>query len=110
MWMSRTISSRNSRRRRLLPIDPMNSSRRKFITAASYALAGFPAAAAERDAASTQPTDAPRVQAIDCQSHLFCPEVVAMMERRTRDPIVRVKDGQRVVIMGDWVRKFMPRH
>jgi len=49
-------------------------------------------------------------RAIDCQSHLFCPEVVAIMEKRERDPIVRVKDGQRVVIMGDWVRKFMPRH
>jgi predicted TIM-barrel fold metal-dependent hydrolase len=33
-----------------------------------------------------------------------------MMERRISDPVVRVKDGQKVVIMGDWVRKFMPRH
>jgi len=86
----------------------MRTSRRQFIATAGSALAGLPLAAAEKD--SPVAPRASSVRAIDCQSHLFCPEVVAMMEKRERDPIVRVKDGQRVVIMGDWVRKFMPRH
>jgi predicted TIM-barrel fold metal-dependent hydrolase len=47
---------------------------------------------------------------IDCQSHLFCPEHLALMEMRDRDPVVRVKDGVRTVVMGDWHRKVLPNH
>jgi hypothetical protein len=86
----------------------MKISRRQFLAATGTALAALPLAGAE----SANPT-APRGPAsgiIDCQSHLFCPEHLALVEKRERDPIVRVKDGQRVVIMGDWVRKLMPRH
>lgn len=52
----------------------------------------------------------PRPFILDDQSHLFCPEVVALMERRERDPVVRLKDGVRTVIMGDWHRKILPNH
>lgn len=78
------------------------SSRRRFLAATPAALAALPLA---RSAPA-----GPRPLAIDCQSHLFCPAVVALMEKRDQDPRVQVVDGQRVVIMGDWVRKFMPRH
>ena len=47
---------------------------------------------------------------IDCQSHLFCPEVVALMEKRKTDPRVFTKDGVRVVQMGDWLRKIPPHY
>jgi len=47
---------------------------------------------------------------IDCQSHLFCPDHLALMEKRTQGPVVRVKDGARYVIMGDWHRKILPNH
>jgi predicted TIM-barrel fold metal-dependent hydrolase len=47
---------------------------------------------------------------VDCQSHLFCPEHLALMEKRDRDPIVRLRDGERCVIMGPWQRKVLPNH
>jgi predicted TIM-barrel fold metal-dependent hydrolase len=45
---------------------------------------------------------------IDCQSHLFCPELIALMEQRKTDPRVFTKDGVRFVQMGDWLRKIPP--
>ncbi len=45
---------------------------------------------------------------IDCQSHLFCPEVLALMEKRKEDPVVFKKDGIRFLRMGDWLRKVPP--
>lgn len=57
---------------------------------------------------STQPSPAPLI--IDCQSHLFCPEHVALMAKRRQDPIVREKDGERYVIMGPWQRKLLSNH
>jgi predicted TIM-barrel fold metal-dependent hydrolase len=47
---------------------------------------------------------------IDCQSHLFCSDVVAHMERRSQDPLVYRKEGERYVQMGDWHRKILPNH
>jgi len=43
---------------------------------------------------------------IDCQSHLFCEEIVALMEKRKSEPVVITQDGGRVLKMGDWVRKL----
>jgi len=45
---------------------------------------------------------------IDCQSHLFCPEIVALLERRDTDPRVYWKDGTRYLQMGAWLRKIPP--
>ncbi len=47
---------------------------------------------------------------IDCQSHLFAPEHVRLMEQRTADPLVYHKDGERYVRMGDWHRRILPNH
>src|SRR2546427_147748 len=47
---------------------------------------------------------------IDCQSHLFVPEVVAFMRRRTEDPVVYDQDGVSWLKMGDWLRKIPPHY
>src|SRR3954470_9795012 len=77
--------------------------RREFLgSAAALALgAGIPVRAA------VGPSNTLR---IDCQSHLFCPELVALMEKRTEDPRVYVKDGVKVVQMGAWLRKILPHY
>jgi predicted TIM-barrel fold metal-dependent hydrolase len=45
---------------------------------------------------------------IDCQSHLFAPELIALMAQRTTDPLVYTQDGVRYLRMGDWLRKVPP--
>ncbi len=45
---------------------------------------------------------------IDCQSHLFSPELLALMEKRTADPVVYTREGTRYLRMGDWLRKVPP--
>ena len=45
---------------------------------------------------------------IDCQSHLFAPELIALMEKRKADPVVFTKDGERCLQMGGWLRKIPP--
>ena len=47
---------------------------------------------------------------IDCQSHLFCPDLVARMEQRSEDPRVYTRDGIRWLQMGDWMRKILPHY
>lgn len=83
-------------------------SRREFIAAATAASAfsSLPATAA----GATSSSAPPKLDRIDCQSHLFCPEVVALMEKRKTDPQVFTRDGVRVVQMGDWLRKIPPHY
>ena len=78
----------------------MNLNRRQFI-AGTTAAAALPLATKARVANHNR---------IDCQSHLFCSEVVALMEKRKTDPRVYTKDGVRVVQMGDWLRKIPPHY
>lgn len=47
---------------------------------------------------------------IDCQSHLYCPEVLDRLECRSEDPLVYRRDGERYVKMGGWHRKVFPHH
>ncbi len=47
---------------------------------------------------------------IDCQSHIFVPELIRMMEKRNEPPYVRQQDGGTVVVVGDWVRRLQPQH
>src|SRR5262245_38221974 len=47
---------------------------------------------------------------IDCQSHLFCPEILDRMERRDTDPLVYRRGSDRFVRMGDWHRRVLPNH
>jgi aminocarboxymuconate-semialdehyde decarboxylase len=53
---------------------------------------------------------APAPRAIDCQSHLFVPELIALMGKRKKSPYVYQKGGATYVVVGDWVRKLMPKH
>lgn len=78
--------------------------RRKFLAGAS-ALTALPVASA----AGADPKPGP-ASLIDCQSHLFPPELIALMEKRTDDPVVYTKDGVKWVRMGDWHRKVLPDH
>src|SRR5262245_43136276 len=45
---------------------------------------------------------------IDCQSHLFCPEIVSLMEGRTSHPAVFHEGDEIILRMGDWRRKILP--
>lgn len=47
---------------------------------------------------------------IDCQSHLFFPEVLELMRRRKTDPLVYIQDGTTYLKMGDWLRKVPPAY
>lgn len=71
------------------------TNRRQFIAGAGIAAAAGAAAPVSR---------------IDCQSHLFIPELVAMMEKRKTSPYVYRKDGNTYIVVNDWVRRLMPKH
>lgn len=75
----------------------MSSTRRDFFKAAGLATAFSTAA----PAAETRGI-------IDCQSHLFFPEVLQMMRGRKADPLVYDKDGTTFLKMGNWLRKVPP--
>lgn len=84
-------------------------SRREFLATAVAASAASSVRLSADDAAVASSAVQPRGGRIDCQSHLFCPDVVALMEKRTSDPRVFTRDGVRIVQMGDWLRKI-PQH
>jgi predicted TIM-barrel fold metal-dependent hydrolase len=63
-------------------------------------------------AAAPSPTKAAPAPAglIDCQSHLFFPEVLEMMRQRKTEPLVYEQDGTTFLKMGDWLRKVPPAY
>lgn len=75
----------------------MDNSRRTFL-AATITATGLPLA---RGAIAANFTEL-----IDCQSHLFCPELLELMQSSTREPVVLFRDGIRTIKMGDWYRKI----
>src|SRR5215475_6477912 len=79
-------------------------SRRKFLAATSLATlsAKIP----------SQPADEPQIAAdrIDCQSHIYPPEMLALLERRKESPYAYRKDGALYVVIGDWQRRVLPNH
>lgn len=44
---------------------------------------------------------------IDCQSHLFAPELLAYMERRTEPPCIYEREGKRFLVVGNWHRPMV---
>ncbi|MBZ2176173.1 MAG: amidohydrolase family protein [Acidobacteria bacterium] len=60
--------------------------------------------AATASAAATNPVK------IDCQSHLFSAEFLALLEKRQTAPYVYRKGPDRFVVVGQWHRKLMPTH
>jgi predicted TIM-barrel fold metal-dependent hydrolase len=51
-----------------------------------------------------------RAGRIDCQSHLFSEEFLALLEKRKTAPYVYRKGTDRYVVVGKWTRRLMPRH
>ncbi len=47
---------------------------------------------------------------IDCQSHLFVPELLDFMEKRKTTPYVYRKGSDRFVVVGEWHRRILPKH
>lgn len=84
---------------------PPGITRRHFI---GTAVTGSSALAA----AAPLPTNAMPAPAgfIDCQSHLFFPDLLEMMRKRRADPVVYDKDGTTYLRIGDWLRKVPPRY
>jgi predicted TIM-barrel fold metal-dependent hydrolase len=78
--------------------------RRTFIGTATLA------ATAASQALAGEQARRPAPFRIDCQSHLFCPEMLAIMAKRTADPVVETRNGERWVRMGDWNRRVLPNH
>jgi len=49
---------------------------------------------------------------IDCQSHMFAPQLIAMMQKRKKPPYIYDKGNQRFLVVGEWHRPMlaMPLH
>jgi aminocarboxymuconate-semialdehyde decarboxylase len=86
----------------------MKTNRRQFIATTGSALAAAPLAASAADTHSRDPQPATRASLIDCQSHLFFPEVLDLMRRRKSEPLVYDQTGTTILKMGDWLRKIPP--
>ena len=61
----------------------MKTSRRQFLATTGTAVAAIPLRAADT---GTQPR--PTSGLVDCQSHLFFPEVLDLMRKRKTEPLV----------------------
>jgi predicted TIM-barrel fold metal-dependent hydrolase len=78
------------------------TSRRGFIHAAGLV------SVLQAAATSTAVVNKPFI--VDCQSHLFFPEVLEMMRKRKEEPLVYEQDGTVYLKMGDWLRKVPPHY
>lgn len=91
-----------------MSLDSPLINRREFIARTSLATAAISTLSLDLSA-STQSATPVVGERIDCQSHLFCPEAITLMEKRKTDPSVYTADGVRILRMGDWYRKI-PAH
>jgi predicted TIM-barrel fold metal-dependent hydrolase len=69
------------------------TSRREFLSSAGLAMA-----------------QDPRPFVVDCQSHLYVPELIAFMETRKTSPYAYSKGKDTYVVVGKWHRRLQPRH
>jgi predicted TIM-barrel fold metal-dependent hydrolase len=83
----------------------MALTRRRFLATAG----AVTAISSARQTSASVPEGSDR-GAIDCQSHLFVPEILNLMEKRSEDPVVYRKGEDRYVRMGDWHRRVLPKH
>jgi len=86
----------------------MITSRRQFLARAAIAAAAFTAPQITLLGRTLEPPRRTNARMIDCQSHLFCSELVDIMRKRKSDPVVFSKDGESILKMGDWLRKIPP--
>jgi predicted TIM-barrel fold metal-dependent hydrolase len=47
---------------------------------------------------------------IDCQSHLFVPDLLEFMEKRKVQPYAYRNGNDRYVVVGEWHRRILPKH
>jgi predicted TIM-barrel fold metal-dependent hydrolase len=47
---------------------------------------------------------------VDCQTHLYAPEMLALMERRQSPPCAYRRGGDLYVVTGEWHRRLRPKH
>jgi predicted TIM-barrel fold metal-dependent hydrolase len=47
---------------------------------------------------------------IDCQSHLYVPEILALMEKRQGSPRAYRQAGDLYVLVNQWARRVLPKH
>ena len=78
----------------------MKTNRRRFLGSTGTAMA------AGHQVAVARPAERVTRGLIDCQSHLFFPEVLDAMRQRKTEPRVFDQDGVTILKMGDWVRKI----
>jgi predicted TIM-barrel fold metal-dependent hydrolase len=83
-------------------------SRRQFVALAGAAVAATQARPSGLLHAAEPPGRAGFC--LDAQSHLFVPEILERMKRRTTEPFVEVVDGALWVRMPPWHRKVLPKH
>lgn len=74
-------------------------SRRKFLTASSTAVVA---------GATTATGPLPKLGGIiDCQSHLFAPELLDYMEKRKEPPYIYTDQDRRFLVVGNWHRPMV---
>ena len=84
-----------------MPMHSNSQSRRRFLTSAGLALS---------PAAGLRAASGRGGLCIDCQSHIFIPELVRLMEKRKTFPYAYRKDGQTYVVVGEWHRRLREKH
>lgn len=77
--------------------------RRRFLSATGTALAAGTLAQADPSPKVTPMPD----YVVDCQTHLFAPDLIALMEKRKEPPYIYEKDGQRFLVVGKWHRPMV---
>jgi predicted TIM-barrel fold metal-dependent hydrolase len=84
----------------------LHSSRRAFLAVTSASAITNPTA--QSQPATNSPRSHPIINQglIDCQSHLFFPEVIQVMRARKVEPLVIDQEGIPILKMGSWLRKI----
>ncbi len=82
--------------------------RREFMSASSLGLAAMSAAAAETEPGKRPPARNRRpAYCIDCQSHLFAPELLDLMRKRKQPPYIYRKGDEEFLVVGRWHRRLI---
>jgi predicted TIM-barrel fold metal-dependent hydrolase len=82
------------------------ATRRQFLSTAATAVT-LPVS---RITGASRPSKEGASARIDCQSHLFVPELLDFMEKRRTAPFVYRKGDDRYVVVGEWHRRILPKH
>src|SRR3990172_1150553 len=84
------------------------SSRRDFLSTAGIVLTTLQSV--DGKSYQTPKTMGCHSDHIDCQSHLFVPELLSLMEKRKDPPRVYRQGDDLFVVVGEWHRRVLPKH